>query len=80
LERALRRNQLIRTEIDKYYWDFFVTSDLLELRNLSIVADLVIRSALLRKESRGLHYMIDFPEKDENFKRYTLIDGVFQVE
>lgn len=80
LERALRRNQLIRTEIDKYYWDFFVTSDLLELRNLSIVADLVIRSALLRKESRGLHYMIDFPEKDESFKRHTLIDGVFQVE
>ncbi|NBW41440.1 L-aspartate oxidase [bacterium] len=80
LERALRRNQLIRTEIDKYYWDFFVTADLLELRNLSIVADLIIRSALLRKESRGLHYMIDFPTKDQRFNRQTLIDTVFQIE
>lgn len=80
LERALRRNRLIREDIERYYWDFFVTADLLELRNLSIVADLVIRSALLRKESRGLHYMLDFPEKHEEYARDTLIDTSFEVE
>ena len=61
LERAARRIELIQNEIADYYSRSTVTSDLLELRNLSLVAHLVIKCAMLRKESRGLHYAIDFP-------------------
>ncbi|MCI5065573.1 L-aspartate oxidase [bacterium] len=80
LERARRRNELIREEIERYYWDFYVSTDLLELRNLNLVADIIIRSALLRRESRGLHYTLDYPEKDEEYLRDTLIDNRFSVE
>lgn len=64
LERARHRVKLLKDEIDEYYGSFRVTSDLLELRNLSTVADLIIRSALGRRESRGLHFTIDFPALD----------------
>ncbi len=64
LERARNRMKLLLSEIDEYYSNFRVTGDLIELRNLSIVADLIIQSALQRHESRGLHYTLDYPETD----------------
>ncbi|OGR14337.1 MAG: L-aspartate oxidase [Desulfobacterales bacterium RIFOXYA12_FULL_46_15] len=74
LQRALRRIVNINEEINEYYWDFKVTSDLIELRNLATVAELIIRSALMRKESRGLHYNIGYPEKDDmNYLKHTIL-------
>jgi L-aspartate oxidase len=69
LERARRRADMLRYEIREYYGTFRVTNDLLELRNLVDVADLIIRSAQSRRESRGLHYNIDFPRQDDAFQR-----------
>ncbi len=62
LERAWRRIRNLRYEIREYYLDYLITSDILELRNIAAVAELIIRSAQLRKESRGLHYSLDNPE------------------
>jgi len=78
LERALSRIKLLRKEIDEYYWNFTVTSNLIELRNIALVADLVIRSALSRKESRGLHCNIDYPDADERFRKDTVLKRRFR--
>lgn len=62
LERALHRIELLKQEVEDYYGSFRVTTDLIELRNLLQSAELIVRSALRRKESRGLHYTLDYPE------------------
>jgi len=62
LRRARRRLAMIREEISSYYWQHPVGRDLIELRNLSLIADLIVRSAQNRKESRGLHYSTDYPD------------------
>jgi L-aspartate oxidase len=65
LERAQRRIDMINREIEEYYRNFIVTRDLLELRNIAVAAKLIVVCARMRKESRGLHYNLDYPEKND---------------
>ena len=73
LQRAATRLRNLEHEIQEFYWGFKVTTDLLELRNLCTVAALIVDSALLRHESRGLHTMLDFPERDDRLRRNTVL-------
>lgn len=73
LERAARRIRNLREEIRQYYLDYLVTPDILELRNIADVGELIIRSAQLRKESRGLHFTLDYPQKDDVQGRHDTI-------
>jgi L-aspartate oxidase len=73
LERARTRLQLLRAEIRDYYWEYKITPDLVELRNLADVALLIVECARRRKESRGLHYVLDFPKPDERQLKDTVL-------
>lgn len=78
LARAKRRIEIIQNEIREYYWDFKVTADLIELRNIATVAELIIACATHRKESRGLHYNIGYPARDDKrWQKDTIIRRPF---
>ncbi len=74
LQRAGARLRNLTAEVEEFYWDFKVTSELLELRNLVTVASIIVDCALLRKESRGLHYNLDYPETDDRYCRPTVVE------
>jgi len=73
LERAHARLRNLRREINEYYWNAKVDVSLLELRNLVCVAELIVRSALQRKESRGLHFTLDFPDQQAKPKNTRVV-------
>jgi L-aspartate oxidase len=73
LARAKKRHDMLQNEIAEYYWKYVITSDLLELRNISTVAHLIIECASMRKESRGLHYTSDYKEERDEFKKDTVL-------
>jgi L-aspartate oxidase len=78
LERAKHRIENIQQEINEYYWGFRVSSDLIELRNIATVAELIIKCARHRKESRGLHYNIAYPYRDDQrWQKDTIIRRPF---
>jgi L-aspartate oxidase len=73
LQRAATRLRNLSREVQEFYWGYQITTDLLELRNLCCVASLIVDSAMLRQESRGLHYTLDFPKPDERLRRPTVL-------
>jgi L-aspartate oxidase len=73
LQRAKKRIGNLQEEIRDYYWNFIVTTDLLELRNIATVAEVIVESALQRLESRGLHYVLDYPQPNAEFAQRDTI-------
>lgn len=73
LMNALKRIEIIKTETESYYWNFELSKNLIELRNVICVAEIIVRSAMARKESRGLHYLRDYPETNNNDIKDTII-------
>ena len=76
LERAAKRLANLQEEITQYYWNHVVTGDVLELRNIATVAELIVHCARQRPESRGLHYNLDYPDADPAWaQRDSIIRG-----
>ena len=75
LQRAQRRIDLLKAEVNEYYANYRITDDLIELRNLLHVAELIVRSALARKESRGLHFNLDYAGTQANAVDTILFPG-----
>jgi L-aspartate oxidase len=73
LQRAAARLRHLEEEVREFYWNYKVTTDLLELRNLCTVASVIVASALQRRESRGLHYTLDYPATDETYRKNTVL-------
>ena len=73
LRRAARRIALLHEEIAEYYWNYFITRDLLELRNIATVAQLIVECAAARRESRGLHFTVDYPATEARHARDTVV-------
>lgn len=80
LERALHRIEMLKNEITEYYQDYYVSKNLIELRNLVLVSEMIVRCAMQRKESRGLHYTLDYPELASELRKTVLTPPNFHVE
>ena len=80
LERALHRIEMLKKEINEYYQDYQVSKNLIELRNLVLVSEMIVRCAMQRKESRGLHFTLDYPELLPELRKTVLIPPSFEVE
>ena len=80
LERALHRIEMLKREITEYYQDYRVSKNLIELRNLVLVSEMIVRCAMQRKESRGLHYTLDYPELGTELRKTVLTPPSFEVE
>jgi len=80
LERALHRIEMLKREITEYYQDYQVSKNLIELRNLVLVSEMIVRCAMERKESRGLHYTLDYPELSNELRKTVLTPPNFEVE
>lgn len=80
LERALHRIEMLKREITEYYQGYRVSKNLIELRNLVLVSEMIVRCAMQRKESRGLHYTLDYPELGTELRKTVLSPPNFEVE
>ena len=80
LQRALHRIEMLKREITEYYQDYHVSKNLIELRNLVLVSEMIVRCAMERKESRGLHFTLDYPELAPELRKTVLTPPNFQVE
>ncbi|WP_407308311.1 L-aspartate oxidase [Acinetobacter sp.] len=80
LERALHRIEMLKREITEYYQDYQVSKNLIELRNLVLVSEMIVRCAMERKESRGLHFTLDYPELSDELRKTVLAPPNFKVE
>ena len=80
LQRALHRIEMLKREITEYYQDYQVSKNLIELRNLVLVSEMIVRCAMERKESRGLHFTLDYPDLAPELRKTVLTPPDFQVQ